>query len=464
MAKMEAPTDTKLREKGGKKNTEVSEKQFQRPVKEKKQGKSPSPPPKILLNLVGDFLATYGLLPSSRLHKSHLDSRKKLKTEWDFELEEELPKGFPGLATIFEEWHKNYQQGAPLDVPQIIGEFSNGSKNSTTISKSNKKSAVAKELRQDSSGESSDDSCDEDEASGNASSTKPLKSPLGESVKLIPPSKPVVSAKSSTSSATLEHVQPPRTVKRSRSNSSISSSSSASSSSSSSSSADSSSSPLPAQSVRSTPFPQQRSSSVSSESSSSSSSASSGLAPTPAQTKLSSAIQREFSLSSSSGTSSDSELTNPAKSVPVTSKRKRSASPAAVSISNGANPPKTPKLSNGNIHPSRISRVESTISVSQAPKSRKSESQVESTPPTNSAKPLNRRISTPFQRVPKDTRVETKLASNAYIPHDYGERAHQDLSVTKGKGFTKEKNKKKRGSYRGGAIDIQGGKGVKFED
>lgn len=478
MAKMEAPTDTKLREKKKKKkkNIEVSEKpsaESQRPVKEKKHGKTlnsknsdkaPSPPPKILLNLVGDFLTTYGFLPSSRLYKSHLDSRKKLTNEWNFELDEELPKGFPGLATIFEEWHKIYQQGAPLDVPQIIGESSNGLKNSTSISKSNKTSAAAKVLRQDSSSESSDDSCDEDEALGSVSSTKPLKSPLGKSVKLIPPSKPVVSAKSSTSSATLEHVQTPRTVKRSRSSSSISSSSSASSSSSSSSSADSSSPPLPAQSVRSAPFPHKRSSSTSSESSSSSSSASSVLAAAPAQTKLSSAIQRKFSISSSSGTSSDSEPTNPAKSVPITSKRKRSASPAAISISNGANPPKTPKLSNGNIHPSRISRVESTFSGSQAPKSRKSESQVESTPPNNSAKPLNKRISTPFQRVPKDTPVETKLASNAYIPHDYGERAHQDLSVTKGKGFTKEKNKKKRGSYRGGAIDIQGGKGIKFED
>ena len=56
------------------------------------------------------------------------------------------------------------------------------------------------------------------------------------------------------------------------------------------------------------------------------------------------------------------------------------------------------------------------------------------------------------------------MASNAYRSYDYADRAHQDLSVTKGKGFTKEKNKKKRGSYRGGAIDVSGGKGVKFED
>ncbi|KIW14324.1 hypothetical protein PV08_07106 [Exophiala spinifera] len=54
--------------------------------------------------------------------------------------------------------------------------------------------------------------------------------------------------------------------------------------------------------------------------------------------------------------------------------------------------------------------------------------------------------------------------SNAYQSYDYADRAYKDLSVTRGKGFTKEKNKKKRGSYRGGAIDISGGKAFKFDD
>ena len=54
--------------------------------------------------------------------------------------------------------------------------------------------------------------------------------------------------------------------------------------------------------------------------------------------------------------------------------------------------------------------------------------------------------------------------SNAYQSYEYAERAYNDLSVTRGKGFTKEKNKKKRGSYRGGTIDIGGGKGFKFDD
>ncbi len=54
--------------------------------------------------------------------------------------------------------------------------------------------------------------------------------------------------------------------------------------------------------------------------------------------------------------------------------------------------------------------------------------------------------------------------SNKYQSYNYADRAYNDLSVTRGKGFTKEKNKKKRGSYRGGAIDTNGGKSYKFED
>jgi len=87
----------------------------------------------------------------------------------------------------------------------------------------------------------------------------------------------------------------------------------------------------------------------------------------------------------------------------------------------------------------------------------------ESPTPASSQK-QRKKQNAPFQRVPKDTPVDAKMASNAYRSYDYAERAHQDLSVTKGKGFTKEKNKKKRGSYKGGAIDVNGGKGIKFED
>jgi hypothetical protein len=70
----------------------------------------------------------------------------------------------------------------------------------------------------------------------------------------------------------------------------------------------------------------------------------------------------------------------------------------------------------------------------------------------------------PFSRIPKDVFVDPKLASNAFVPYDYAQKAHEKLIVTRGKGFTKEKNKGKRGSYRGGYIDIEGKKGIKFED
>lgn len=52
----------------------------------------------------------------------------------------------------------------------------------------------------------------------------------------------------------------------------------------------------------------------------------------------------------------------------------------------------------------------------------------------------------PFSRIPADQYVDPKFASNAYVSYDYADRAHRDLVVTKGKGFTKEKNKKKRGT------------------
>lgn len=71
-----------------------------------------------------------------------------------------------------------------------------------------------------------------------------------------------------------------------------------------------------------------------------------------------------------------------------------------------------------------------------------------------------------FQRVKSDqaTYLDDRLRDMSYAAKvrdvlmqsgagDYGARANADLIVTQGKAFTKEKNKKKRGSYRGGIID-----------
>ena len=69
----------------------------------------------------------------------------------------------------------------------------------------------------------------------------------------------------------------------------------------------------------------------------------------------------------------------------------------------------------------------------------------------------------PFSRIPKDQWVDPRLVSNAFVPYDYAQKAHEALIVTKGKAFTKAKNKGKRGSYRGGIID-QTPKGIQFDD
>jgi hypothetical protein len=70
----------------------------------------------------------------------------------------------------------------------------------------------------------------------------------------------------------------------------------------------------------------------------------------------------------------------------------------------------------------------------------------------------------PFSRINRDIEVDPRLTSNAFQGHDWGRKAHEDLIVTRGKGFTKEKNKKKKGSYRGGFIDTSAVGGIKFDD
>ncbi len=77
----------------------------------------------------------------------------------------------------------------------------------------------------------------------------------------------------------------------------------------------------------------------------------------------------------------------------------------------------------------------------------------------------------PFQRVrPEDvTFVDNRLKDNTYESkggsdvHSYGFKAHQDLIVVRGKNFRTEKNKKKKGAYKGGAIDMNS-HSIKFPD
>ncbi|KAF8517605.1 SRP40, C-terminal domain-containing protein, partial [Hysterangium stoloniferum] len=85
----------------------------------------------------------------------------------------------------------------------------------------------------------------------------------------------------------------------------------------------------------------------------------------------------------------------------------------------------------------------------------------------NGKKP--RKSNTPFQRIKADSVQfhDERLKDNAFVSkggstNDYGARANADLIVTRGDGFRKEKNKKKRGSYRGGEITMQS-HSIKFD-
>ncbi|MCJ1280845.1 hypothetical protein MMC26_000162 [Xylographa opegraphella] len=162
---------------------------------------------------------------------------------------------------------------------------------------------------------------------------------------------------------------------------------------------------------------------------------------------------------SSKSSTSDSEVPAPKKNNDATS------SESSTSDSEVPAPKKNNDATSSESSTSD-SEVPAPKKKSAAPKPTKrkrSPSPKPSTPNTAGAK-VPKKTNTPFSRIPQDTKVDPKLASNAYVPYDYAEKAHQDLIVTKGKGFTKEKNKKKKGAYRGGVIDVGGGKGIKFDD
>ncbi|MCJ1270701.1 hypothetical protein MMC22_010598 [Lobaria immixta] len=368
------------------------------------------PPPALLLTLVGAFLTSYGFNSASRIYTTQLSSRKKLD-DWKFELGEKLPKGFPDLVKIFKEWYKEYQERVHLDETSSENDDDdNDAPNPKSIKKEKKKTQKKAAVAKDSSGSSSAGSNSSSTSAGSDSSSDESEadvksesaSPAPKAVKRKSKSaSPSNFSSSSSSDSDADDEQ--EVVQKPRSASSSSSSDETSSSS------DSDSSPHPPH----IPKTDNKPPNVSTKSSSSSATLEITSPQKPATasgSKTSSSVSSSDSSSETSSSSSDSPAQPHDAGVPVSpSKRKRSASPPAP-------------------------------------------------------QPAAKKHRTPFQRVPKDTKVDAKLASNAYVSHEYGDRAHQDLSVTRGKGFTKEKNKKKRGSYRGGAIDVGGGKGIKFED
>ncbi|KAF2431637.1 hypothetical protein EJ08DRAFT_648636 [Tothia fuscella] len=196
----------------------------------------------------------------------------------------------------------------------------------------------------------------------------------------------------------------------------------------------------------------------SSDSESSSDSSASGSEPATKKTKLTNPIiTKAVAKASSSDTSASDSSSDPSSDsdtsatsdVPIKKETKTTKPPKTSKPSLP-----TPVLSNPNSNSSDSSETIAPTSpdLSSAP----------ATAITNGSKQRERAV--PFSRIAADQKVDPRFSSNAYVPNDYSERAYADLVVTKGKNFTKEKNKKKRGAYKGGYLDTDAVKSVKFDD
>lgn len=383
-----------------------------------------SPPPALLLTLVGAFLSSYGFNSASRLYTTQLSSREKLD-DWKLELGQKLPNGFPDLVKIFQDWYKEYHEADHRDETSSEDGDDNTVKTPKSTTKKAKKkmdktAAVPKKNSIDSSG-SSDSSSDEGEIDLESESASPAANSASSS------------SASSTSSSNSGTDDEQEGVQKTRSASSSSSSEETSSSS------DSDSSRTPPH-VSKIDKRAGKQASIATPHKDISKETKKVDEKTISQSKPPNISAK------SSNSSATLKITSPSKSAEA------SASSTFPSVSSSDS--SSDSSSSSSDSPVRTHSIGVSLGASKRKRS--------ASPPD--PQPTAKKPRTPFQRVPQDTKVDVRLASNAYVSHEYGDRAHQDLSVTRGKGFTKEKNKKKRGSYRGGAIDVGGGKGVKFED
>ncbi|MCJ1375038.1 hypothetical protein MMC20_006272 [Loxospora ochrophaea] len=438
------------------------------------------PPPGELLTLVGVFLTAYGFNSASRLFTLERNARKKL-SGWHDEIGVKIDKGIPDLVKIFKDWHKEFKERRELGMTSSDEEDDSAAKRA--------KMARKKQKLSDARGGTQEDETSSSGSSENSSSEsgvdKKVKRHSVSSKKSLSPSRSS-SASTSDSDAddekeTAPHKQPPtktalpdktRSLKRK-----ASSSASASSSKSESDSEDSSSDPPSKKKKKASAKDSNHQKAATKKANGALTDASSGNKPNakPTRTQLS-ANSSELSKPIPSTSGSEPLHVKTTISAPAVPSTRKQSTDSSATLEAGSPKKKDKQVSSnsGSSVSSNSSSTSSTSSDSEAPppskpeKSKSTKRKPSRSPNAdlsvegNPAKVAKKQV-TPFSRIPKDIKIDAKLSSNAYVPYNYADRAHQDLSVTKGKGFTKEKNKKKRGSYKGGMIDTSGGKGYKFE-
>ena len=465
-------------------------------------------PPTQLLTLIGAFLASYGFISTGRIFSLERNARKKLDG-WDDHIGKKLSKGTPDLVKIYKDWSKDYyeesgseneddneetkaaragrqsrklqerQLNAAEETSSSGSEQSSSSEEEATIKSKNgaKQNAVKKgkagRIPSESSSTSTSDSDADDEkgVAAKPSTAQPTVARLVNKLKR----KAAPGGSSSTDSSTdsdselgsssnepakkkkkSESAQAP---KKSVSRSNTVDTKAANSKTTKSCKADAGpatantkpsknkikllkSEPIPEQSAKKPAEPVPEKEIVKTASSSNSSSDSSS---------------KKISSSSHSDTSA-SHSSNPTKKTPtipaaeqLTNGRKDSTDSSTTLNGTSTKKPTATKPVSSSSSSDTSSSSDHGIPLSEpttthAMKRKRSPSPKAITPPPKSPAKRSKKPSAPFSRIPQDTKVDPKLASNAYVPYDYAEKAHQDLSVTNGKGFKKEKNKKKRGA------------------
>lgn len=465
----------------------------------------PAPPPE-LLTLVGAFLTEYGFNSTSRLFTNERKARQVLNG-WEDALGKKLERDCPSLEKIYQDFHRKRpisktnetSSSSSDDEENSDGEGSDGQDSDESLDSKEITKTINKDKTNSESGSTSNS--DDDGPGSKTAATKAVPSP------------------STSSSSTSDSEEGMSTKSKSKSNKKRRVSSRSSSSSSSSSDSDADDEREPAEhkaasrpNTKQTTNSLKRKASPSSLDTSPSSDSSDNKRPTAKKTKITTTATtttnslpdgshltkdtvstKEDPLSSSNSSSSEapspsrregvsySTLSKPARrfqsSSPTSSSDSEASSsdsqtgvgvqdPSVASVRNlSAESTSSATISGDAIQRSRSGSSSSTSGTSGSEPDIPPVAKKEKSHKSGAVQKQKGARPTPLAAAAQSAVALNEIhPSNKYVPYNYADRAYNDLSVTRGKNFTKEKNKKKRGSYRGGTIDTSSGKGFRFED
>jgi hypothetical protein len=418
----------------------------------------PAPPPE-LLTLVGIFLTDFGFNSTSRLFTNERNARKVLNG-WEDPIGEKIEKGTPTLEQIYREWYREWK------IKKIATDETSSSESGSDSSGSDSESGVATHLNgADSSDEDSEASSDG--LAGSDVEMKDIpkaKAKKGKAVKKSSESssgsstsdsdaddedeKKQPKAKKSTTDAKAAKAKPTVAAMVNKLKRKAQSSDGESDSDSSESSEDEKPAKKTKTSAPITTAAASLPNGGPSSSSDYSESEESEEEEKPAATNVKAEAVSESSSSESSDSDSSEEEVQPKKAVAIAPGIPKASSDSSATV-------------NGDVKKEPVSSNSETTSSATSTSESSDSGPATKTPAKKEKKHTGAKL-TPLAELSAKG-IEGHV-SNQYQSYDYADKAYQDLSVTRGKGFTKEKNKKKRGSYRGGTIDTSGGKGYKFED